>query len=81
MWKSKRNYAVVSDIHRNYKHLIQTGEVAHGSVLFRAMDLCREETGDSVWYDVPDKYWIQAIAEMIGEAQSRKGFVYENCSD
>lgn len=50
------------------KHLILTGEVAHGSVLVRAMCLCEEETGSSNWYDVPDKYWKQAIAEMLGEA-------------
>ncbi len=47
------------------KHFIQTGEVSHGSVLTRAMQLC-EEGGDMCqWYNVPGKYWEQALEEMI----------------
>lgn len=47
------------------KHLILTGEVSHGTVLAKAMQLCTEETGSSTWYDVPNKYWEQAITELL----------------
>lgn len=47
------------------KHLILTGEVSHGTVLAKAMSLCREETGKCNWYNVPDKYWEKAIAELL----------------
>jgi len=47
------------------KHLILTGEVAHGTVLAKAMHLCKEETGKSIWYNIPDKYWEKAIAELL----------------
>lgn len=47
------------------KHLILTGEVSHGTVLSRAMRLCEEEQGDCSWYDVPERYWERAIAELI----------------
>jgi len=48
------------------KNLVLTGELAHGEVLSRAMQLC-EETGENCnWYDVPEVYWKKAIEEMIG---------------
>lgn len=48
------------------KHLILTGEVSHGSVLAKAMQYCKEDTGDCVWYDIPEKYWERAVNELIG---------------
>lgn len=47
------------------KHLILTGEVSHGTVLVKAMNLCEEETGKSNWYNIPGKYWEKAIAELL----------------
>lgn len=47
------------------KQMILTGEVSHGTVLARAMDLCEKETGKSNWWDIPDKYWEKAIAELL----------------
>ncbi len=47
------------------KHLILTGEISHGTVLVKAMNLCAEETGTSNWYNIPDKYWEKAIAELL----------------
>lgn len=47
------------------KHLILTGEVSHGTVLAKAMNLCEAETGESNWFNVPDKYWEKAIAELL----------------
>lgn len=69
---------VINDLHQSglYKkapgwcgvtaHLLKTGEVSHGSVLGRAMDLCAQEEGDCRWPDIPEKYWRRAIGEMIG---------------
>lgn len=47
------------------KHLILTGEVSQGTVLARAMNLWKEETGKSNWYNIPDQYWEKAIAELL----------------
>lgn len=47
------------------KHLLQTGEVSHATVLGKAMKLCHEENGESKWYDIPDIYWERAIAELL----------------
>lgn len=56
------------------KHLILTGEVSHGTVLSRAMELCREETGKCDWYDVPDKFWEKAVDELLGQGENgRRG--------
>lgn len=41
-------------------------KISHGKILSRAMDLCREETGDCVWPDIPERYWAQAVNELIG---------------
>ena len=46
--------------------LLLTGETAHGSVLGRAMQLCTEDTGKCDWPNIPEKYWQQAVKEMIG---------------
>lgn len=29
------------------------------------MNLCEAETGESNWFNVPDKYWEKAIAELL----------------
>lgn len=47
-------------------HLILTGEVSHGTVLSRAMELCVEENGQCDWFDVPEKYWDKAVEELLG---------------
>lgn len=51
------------------KQVLRTGETSHASVLGKAMKLCNEETGDSKWYDIPDKYWEQALMEMNMKSQ------------
>ena len=45
--------------------LLLTGEVSHRSVLIRAMDLCKEDTGNCIWPNIPERYWEQAVNEMI----------------
>lgn len=47
------------------KNLIRTGEISHGTVLAKAMNLCREEIGECNWPNVPEKYWEQAVRELI----------------
>lgn len=48
------------------ENLLSTGEISHGSVLTRAMQYCVEDKGFCNWPDVPEKYWKQAVNEMIG---------------
>ena len=39
--------------------------ISHGTVLSRAMEICREETGDCVWPNIPEKCWKKAVEEFI----------------
>lgn len=48
------------------KYILRGGNKSHGKILSKAMELCRIETGDCVWPNVPEKYWAQAVSEMIG---------------
>ena len=48
-------------------NLLRTGETSHGTVLAKAMELCRNELGECNWPNVPEKYWDLAVKEMIGE--------------
>ena len=41
-------------------------EISHGTVLSRAMELCREETGKCDWYNIPEIYWEEAVQELLG---------------
>ena len=57
------------DVHAPYwsyitEYSLRTGLVSHGEVLDRAMKLCREETGDCIWPDVPERHWSQAVGEL-----------------
>lgn len=67
---------VLSDIHSNHvalekcieyaalsKDAIQTGRDITYLVLSRAMELCKEETGEATWPYIPEKYWELAVAE------------------
>lgn len=40
--------------------LLRSGEISHGTVLSKAMELCREETGSCSWPKIPEKYWKRA---------------------
>lgn len=48
------------------ENLLRKGTISHGKVLARAMAICGEENGSCIWPDVPEKYWKQAVEEMIG---------------
>ena len=43
----------------------QEEEIGHAEVLFRTMELCRQDTGECNWPDIPEKYWEQAVREMF----------------
>ena len=47
------------------EYLLYKGDVAHGFVLNRAMQLCQEAEGECIWPHIPEKYWQQAVEEMI----------------
>ena len=42
-----------------------SGKITHGTVLERAMALCREKEGECFWPNIPEKYWEQALGELI----------------
>lgn len=46
-------------------NLLRKGDPTHGQVLTEAMRLCLEETGEAVWYDVPEKYWKIVVERML----------------
>ncbi len=46
-------------------NLLEKGEPPHAEVLKEAMKLCEEETGEAIWYDIPNIYWERAIQSMI----------------
>jgi putative phosphoesterase len=47
------------------EHILRGGNTSHGTVLSRAMELGREETGKCMWPDIPEACWEQAVNEMI----------------
>jgi predicted phosphodiesterase len=47
------------------EYILRGGNTPHGQILSRAIKLCRDETGDCVWPDIPEKYWAQAVNEYI----------------
>lgn len=64
-------YEVKLDEHAPYwrlltENILRGGNLSHGKILSRAMEICREETGDCVWPDIPEKCWGQAVNELIG---------------
>ena len=38
-------------------------DIGHAQVLWRVMELCRQDTGECNWPDIPEKYWDAALAE------------------
>lgn len=46
------------------QEVLRTGKDRTMSVLIRATELCKTETGKADWPDIPDKYWEQAADEI-----------------
>lgn len=47
------------------EQLLRNGKVSHGSVLGRAMELCRAETGSCAWPQIPERFWQRAVKELL----------------
>lgn len=47
------------------QYLLRKGDISHGLVLNRAMELCQNAEGKCIWPDIPEKYWQQAVEEML----------------
>lgn len=47
-------------------YVLRGGNIPHGDILSRAMELCEEEAGECVWPDIPEKHWAMAVNEVIG---------------
>lgn len=45
--------------------VLRAGTPSHGKVLKRAMQLCKEATGECNWPDIPEECWDKAIEEML----------------
>lgn len=41
-------------------------DIGHAQVLWRVMELCRQETGECNWPNIPEKYWDVALGEFLG---------------
>jgi len=52
------------------ENLLRNGNISHGTVLAKAMTLCKDETGNCIWPNVPEKYWKRAVAEMLINTRS-----------
>lgn len=48
------------------EHALKYGNVSHGEVLARAMQLLYNDTGKWCWPEIPEKYWERAVKELIG---------------
>lgn len=47
------------------EHLLRNGNISHGTVLAKAMSLCKDETGNCIWPYISEKYWKQAVEEIL----------------
>ena len=68
---------VISDLHTagldNYapswckvtEHLLRGGNISHGQVLTRAMQLCTQKHGECNWPNIPESCWEEAVKQLI----------------
>ena len=55
------------------ENILRGGELSHGTVLARVMELCTQDTGSCSWPDIPEKYWEKVIAELkLGNEGKRR---------
>lgn len=47
------------------ENLLRTGEISHGTVLAKAMELCTEKFGICIWPNIPEECWECAVKEII----------------
>ncbi len=46
------------------EQLLKDGKLPHGTVLAKAMELCKSENGSCIWPDIPEKYYKMALNEL-----------------
>ncbi|MBQ8233886.1 MAG: metallophosphoesterase family protein [Lachnospiraceae bacterium] len=46
------------------EEVLRYGNISHGTVLSRAMQLLYNDTGKWCWPDIPEKYWEKAVEEI-----------------
>ena len=49
------------------KRLLKDGKITNGTVLKKAIELCKLNTGKCNWPHIPEQYWQQAIKELYHE--------------
>lgn len=49
------------------ENLLKNGNISHGKVLAKAMELCENTLGNCKWPNIPEKYWEQAVDELLVE--------------
>ena len=55
------------------ENILRGGELSHGTVLARVMELCTQDTGSCSWPDIPEKYWEKVIAELkLGNGRKKE---------
>ena len=47
------------------ENLLRTGEISHGTVLAKAMVICKDKFGECNWPNVPEECWKQAVKEIF----------------
>jgi hypothetical protein len=47
------------------EYILRKGLISHDKFHSRAMELCKKDSGDCVWPDIPEKYWEMAVGEII----------------
>ena len=48
------------------EQVLKGSNISHGTVLSRAMELCKKENGQCQWPDIPEKFWAKAVNELYG---------------
>lgn len=46
--------------------LLRTGKYSQSRILNRAMEYCKQETGECIWPEIPEKYWEKAYEDFFG---------------
>lgn len=48
------------------ENILRGCDTPHSHFLSRAVELCKKETGNCVWPDIPEGCWAQAVNEILG---------------
>ncbi len=48
------------------ENILRGGNISHGVVLSRALEIGKEETGRCIWPNIPEECWARAVKELLG---------------